>query len=345
MIQNVAIEEFIEMSRTLPVIDVRTPAEFAKARIPGAINLPLFSDEERVRIGTLYKQTGHREAVLAGLEMVGPRMRAIVEDIDLKAGSKHLLVHCWRGGMRSGSVAWLLDLCGYRVTVLRGGYKAFRRLVLHTFAVPRSLIVLGGKTGSGKTHILHALQRVGEQVVDLEAIAHHKGSSFGRIGETIHPSQEQFENDIAWSLYHTDPSVPVWIEDESRRLGWTRIPDALWQTMCLSPLLFLDLPIEHRINNLIQDYGAFAPSELADALTRISKYLGGLDTRTALEALQAGDLRTVCRIALRYYDKTYLYGLSLRKQTLVKKIETSLQTPESIANLLLDIVRNPQEAS
>lgn len=344
MVQSLGVEEFIDLARTQPVLDVRTPAEFAKAHIPGALNLPLFSNEERVQIGTLYKQVGRQEAILEGLDIVGSRMRRLVEEAARLVSGKHVLLHCWRGGMRSGSVAWLLDFCGYKVCTLAGGYKAFRRFVLDTFAMPRPLLVLGGKTGSGKTHILGALQKLGAQTVDLEAMAHHKGSSFGRLGQIVHPTQEQFENDLAWSLHHTTPKLPVWVEDESRRLGWVRIPDAFWNAMCNAPLVVLEVPAEQRIEMLIHDYGTFTHQELANAVERIASQLGGLDTRLALQALSQGDLSTACQIVLRYYDKTYLYSLSRRELPPVKKIETPLQTPESIANLLFDFSQTFQQA-
>lgn len=336
MTSSVAIEQFLDLARTLPVFDVRTPSEFARGHIPGAHNLPLFSDEERAEIGTLYKQQGRNEAVLRGLELTGPRLRALVETVQATAGNRQVLVHCWRGGMRSGSVAWLLDFYGYRATTLRGGYKAFRNLVQHTFAVPRTLFVLGGKTGSGKTHILHALHEAGEQIADLEALAHHKGSSFGRLGETEHPTQEHFENRLALYLHRADLTRPVWLEDESRKIGWVRVPDALWHMMQSAPTAFLDIPRELRIANLVRDYSRYETADLAEAITRLHKQLGGLDTKRALEALEQGDYAQVCDITLHYYDKTYLYGLSRRNPATIVTIPTMLQTPESIAKLLLE---------
>jgi tRNA 2-selenouridine synthase len=335
MISSVSIEHFLDLHQTYPIFDVRTPAEFARGHIPGARNLPLFSNEERVEIGTLYKKKGRNEAVLRGLELTGPRLRSLVETVQSSIEGKHVLVHCWRGGMRSNSVAWLLDFYGYRVTTLRGGYKAFRTFAHRTFAIPRTLFVLGGKTGSGKTHILRALHTLGEQTIDLEALARHKGSSFGRLGETEHPTQEHFENELAMNLYNTSPERPVWVEDESRKIGWVRLPDAVWHSMQSAPIAFLDIPRELRIHNLVRDYGQFEPTSLAEAIMRLQKQLGGLDTRLAMEALEQGNYAQVCDITLRYYDKTYMYGLSRRDPAGIVTIPTVLQTPESIAKLLI----------
>lgn len=336
MTSSIPIEPFLDLSRTCPIFDVRTPAEFARGHIPGAFNLPLFSNEERAEIGTLYKQRGRNEAVLRGLELTGPKLRLLVETVQSSVDSKHILVHCWRGGMRSGSVAWLLDFYGYRVTTLQGGYKAFRGLVHRTFDHSRPMLVLGGKTGSGKTHILHALHALGEQIVDLEALAHHKGSSFGRLGETEHPTQEHFENELALHLHRADPERPIWVEDESRKIGWVRLPDPIWHAIQTAPTVFLDIPHKLRVDNLIRDYGQFDHVLLAEAITRLHKQLGGLDTRLAIEALEQSDYAKVCDITLRYYDKTYLYGLSRRDPTTVVTIPTVLQTPESIAKLLIE---------
>lgn len=336
MISSVSIDNFLDLYPTCPVFDVRTPAEFSKGHIPGAQNLPLFSNEERIEIGTLYKQKGRNAAVLRGLELTGPKLRSLVETVQASVEGKHILVHCWRGGMRSGSVAWLLDFYGYRVTTLQGGYKAFRGFAQRMFAAPRPVFILGGKTGSGKTHILRALHTLGEQTIDLEALAHHKGSSFGRLGETEHPTQEHFENELALQLYRTNPERPVWVEDESRKIGWVRIPDSFWHRMELAPIVFLDIPRELRITNLVQDYGKYDLTLLAEAIARLQKQLGGLDTRLAIEALEQGNYAQVCDITLRYYDKTYMYGLSRRNQEDIVTIPTVLQTPESIAKLLIE---------
>jgi tRNA 2-selenouridine synthase len=180
--------------KPLPMLDVRSPGEFARGHIPGAQNIPLFDNEGRAEVGTIYKQKGKQPAILRGLELVGPNMATMAERGRLTAIDNTVFVHCWRGGMRSGSVAWLLESYGVKVFTLKGGYKAFRRYMQQQFEAPKNLLVLGGRTGSQKTTWLHALQGDGEQVIDLEGLACHKGSSFGMLGEHPQPTQEQFEN-------------------------------------------------------------------------------------------------------------------------------------------------------
>ena len=211
-IEKILVEQFIQMSEKYPVFDVRSPGEFAHAHIPGAYSLPLFSDEERKVVGTTYKQQSREAAIKTGLDFFGPRMKSVVEQVENICHQfpyketntrKHVLVHCWRGGMRSAAIAWLLDLYGFKVTTLSGGYKQYRNFVLNLFSYPFAFRILGGYTGSGKTDVLKELKRLGEPVIDLEGIAHHKGSAFGAINEPPQPSQEMFENKLANRLYFT----------------------------------------------------------------------------------------------------------------------------------------------
>ncbi|HEU4717669.1 MAG TPA: tRNA 2-selenouridine(34) synthase MnmH, partial [Bacteroidia bacterium] len=213
---RLSIENFLLESTGIPVADVRSPAEFAGGHIPGAFNIPLFTNEERAAVGTIYKQQGNEAAVLKGLEFVGPKMTAFILKARENAPGKKIAVHCWRGGMRSASMAWLFETAGMEVLLLSGGYKAYRNFVLSNTGRKFDLRVVGGETGSGKTDILHELARKGEQVLDLEGLARHKGSSYGAIGQDPQPTVEQFENDFVHALTKLDPSRPVWIEDESR---------------------------------------------------------------------------------------------------------------------------------
>ncbi len=201
------------------LVDVRTPSEFAKGHIPGAVNIPLFSDEDRARIGTTYKQENPEQAFDLGLELLGPKLAQLVRQFRESAAEDELVVHCWRGGMRSQSVASLLQMSGMKVSFLSGGYKAYRQWVTGTLAKPCRLLVLGGYTGSGKTMLLHRLREAGEQVIDLEGLAKHKGSAFGNLDDHEQPSNEQFENALAGQLQQIDPERIVWVEDESRMVG------------------------------------------------------------------------------------------------------------------------------
>ncbi|MFT3885813.1 MAG: tRNA 2-selenouridine(34) synthase MnmH [Flavobacteriales bacterium] len=309
--QALSIAEFL--APDTPVIDVRSPGEFERGHIPGAHPLPLFSDAERAIIGTLYKQQGRDAAVLEGLRIVGPKLAAIVEQARALAFDGRIRVHCWRGGERSGSVAWLLGKAGFpAVHTLRGGYKAFRAHVLRELERPPDLCVLGGYTGTGKTAVLGHLQRSGEQVIDLEALARHKGSAFGAIAGTPQPTTEHFENLLWQAIRGLDPQRHVWIEDESPMIGHVRVPNSLIVRMRRSPLYFAEMPAAERVERLMQDYGQVPSEVLAENVLRIQKRLGPQHAKAALEALAAGDLRTVASIALRYYDKAYLRGLAER---------------------------------
>jgi tRNA 2-selenouridine synthase len=339
VLRPLPVAAFLDSLRTTPVIDVRSPGEHVRGHIPGAHALPLFTDEERAVVGTLYKQQGRDAAVLEGLRIVGPKMASIVEQARGIAPDGRIAVHCWRGGERSGSVAWLLDKAGFReVLTLKGGYKAFRNHVLASFEQPWDLMVLGGYTGTGKTETLSHLKDLGEQVVDLEALAHHKGSSYGALGEAPQPTSEHFENRIWSALRDMDPSRRVWMEDESLMVGRARIPDRLFAQIRQARLLFAEMPIEERADRLVIDYGRFPKEQLAEATKRIEKRLGPQHCKAALEALEAGDLRTVALITLRYYDKAYLRGTEGRDPQRVIRMPASANDLRGLAQRLKDHV-------
>lgn len=290
-----------------PLLDVRTPAEFAQSHIPGAYNLPLFSNEERAEIGTLYKQVSAREAFLKGLELVGPKMRQLVEEAELLVPGRRVSLHCWRGGQRSSSFGWLLKQSGFEVRLLRGGYKAYRRHVLEELKGLQELplLVVGGPTGAGKTEVLHELEQLGEQVLDLEKLAHHKGSSFGALGEEPQPSVAQFENDLHQRLQELSCDRRIWVENESRSIGRVYLPEGLWAEMERAPLFDLKVSLERRLERLERVYAGFSQQALSDAFQRIGKRLGGQRLKSALEALEKEHYKEAARIALAYYDKAY----------------------------------------
>ncbi|WKZ67441.1 MAG: tRNA 2-selenouridine(34) synthase MnmH [Flavobacteriales bacterium] len=301
------------LGRSTPIIDVRSPQEFAQGHIPGAHSLPLFTDEERAIVGTLYKQKGRDAAVLEGLRAAGPKLAGMVSQARAIAPDGHIRVHCWRGGERSASVAWLLDKAGFpEVITLNGGYKAFRNHVLASFGDPPALRVLGGYTGTGKTETLAHLRALGEQVIDLEALAHHKGSSFGALGELPQPTSEHFEN-LLWDARRgMDPARTVWVEDESLMIGRCRIPQPFFDAMRSALLLFAEMPQEERAERLVAGYGSYPAEALAEAVKRIERRMGPQHCKEALAALRNGDLRTVAILTLTYYDKAYLRGLEAR---------------------------------
>ncbi len=318
-----SVETWLPLAFQHPVIDVRSPGEFAHAHIPNAFSLPLFDDEERKVVGTIYKQRSREEAIKKGLEFFGPKMRDMVEQCETiiqnhPAGNKKkVLLHCWRGGMRSGAIAWLLDLYGFKVVLLEGGYKAFRNWALQQFEKDHPFALVGGYTGSAKTKVLHQLKRSGKQVLDLEGMAHHKGSAFGNLEGHAQPSTERFENEIAIALYHfsnQNPNETIWTEDESQRIGLVNVPISLWKNFREKPLYFLDVPFEERLNYLVAEYGCHDKNAIHHAILRIQKRLGGLETKTSIQALEDDDLKTCFAQLLRYYDKHYEKALQNRPQ-------------------------------
>ena len=339
MIRQLDITAFLEKAKIsqIPLIDVRSPAEFHKGHIPGAKNIPIFNDEERKTVGILYKQKGREEAILKGLDLVGPKMRKMVEMARLIGNYPELMVHCWRGGMRSESMAWLWHMNGYEVSVLEGGYKAYRKLVRQTFEKKRKFIVLGGKTGSGKTAILHALADAGEQVLDLEGLAHHKGSSFGGIGQEEQPTVQQFENDLYQALSSLNPNQAVWVEDESHAIGRVYVPLVMWNRMQQSPTVMIELPDHVRIERLVSEYAGESNAELKEAFQRISKRLGGKQLRDALDALELGNYKLAVKIALSYYDKAYSYGMKQKPENHVFPLYPGNDDPLKTANKLISL--------
>ncbi len=317
--RKIDVNTVLEQLQDIPLIDVRSPSEFALAHIPGAVNIPLFTDVDRKRVGICYKNEGQQAAVKLGLKLVGPKMVGMVEEAEA-LNSHQLMVHCWRGGMRSASIAWLLETAGFDVMVLEGGYKAYRRTIMEYFAEPLPIIILGGKTGSGKTDILLELQRQGQQVVDLEGLAHHRGSAFGSMGLPPQPSTEQFQNDIFAAMFSMDQGQPIWLEDESSSIGKVGIPEDLWKQMSSAPVIMLDVPLEQRVQRLVKEYGDFSPNILASAIRKIGKKLGGQHEKHALESLEKGELEVVAEILLTYYDKSYDYVKNRRNQTVIGEI-------------------------
>lgn len=306
------VENFLELYSQIPVVDVRTPSEYAKGHIHGAHNIPLFLDNERASVGTIYKRKNRQEAILKGLDFVGPKLREYIEKAVDIAQNNTLVLYCWRGGMRSASLAWLFDLYGISTYILKGGYKAYRNYGKELMCRHKHLIVLGGLTGSGKTEILHELQNQGEQIIDLENLAHHKGSAFGALGQEPQPANEQFENELIHDWLQLDQSKRIWIEDESRSIGGNWIPDELFNVMRNTTVIKLEMPKDQRIRRLMKEYAGFPNEKLADKIHRISRRLGGQNAKKAIEALDEGNMYTVIDIVLSYYDKTYQFGLNKR---------------------------------
>ena len=332
MVKTATIADFLAAPG--PVLDVRSPSEYEQGHIPAAVSFPLFSNQERAQVGICYKQQGRDAAVELGFDLLGPKLGEMVRTAKAIAPDRTVRVHCWRGGMRSGGVGWGLQMAGFQVTTLEGGYKAFRRWMRQVFAMPRTIIVLGGMTGTGKTLILQALRQQGEQVLDLEGLANHRGSSFGSLDMPPQPSTEHFENLMGDRLSQLDPQRPVWIEAESRRVGTCRIPEELFQQMEAAPTLEIVRSLEERLDILIEIYGQTERPGLIEATERIRKRLGGQRTQQAVELIHNEQPREVCRILLDYYDRTYRYDLERRQKVIPQLDITGLSTDDA-ATLLI----------
>lgn len=331
MIHTIQIEEFLALAPEIPVADVRTPAEFDQGHIPQAHNLPIFTNEERVQVGTTYKQIGREEAILLGFEFTGPKWGTFIKQALVFAPEKKIALHCWRGGMRSGAMAWALTLYGFEVYLLNGGYKSYRRWAIEQFSQAFNLLILGGMTGSGKTQILHAIKNSGEQMIDLEDLAQHQGSSYGSMGTLIQPTQEHFENNLAYQLSKIDINKPLWLEDESRTVGKCSIPNPLWDQMRNAPVIKLNIPLEERIRFLTQEYGKLNPNFLIECTQRIGKRLGPQQTRDAVLAITENRMSDFIRLVLVYYDKTYTTGQSMREKPSIYEVAGTLAA--DIANV------------
>lgn len=343
MFKEITIIQYRESDKKVPLIDVRSPKEFEHAHIPGAINLPLFNNEERAIVGLTFKNEGQEKAIQKGLEIVGPKMADFVlqaKQIASDAMSESIALHCWRGGMRSKSMATLFNFAGLSTVIIKGGYKAYRRMLHATFAKPWPLIIIGGKTGSAKTAILHALEKAGEQIIDLEKMANHKGSAFGHIGEDKQPGTEMFENILFVKLCTLDINKRIWIEDESHLIGTVFIPELFWEHMRIAPVIHCEFPITERINYLVKTYGDYDKQALLDAVKRIAKRLGGQHAQAAIDYFEAGNLTDATATVLVYYDKTYSYGLSQRPQEKITTLSMDTINPTENAAAIINCINN-----
>lgn len=333
---RVPCSEFLAQSEKRLLLDVRAPVEFDRGHLPGAWNLPLFDDQERAEVGTIYREQGRDPAFLRGLELVGPKLSGFVKRVtEMNPEGRDLAVYCARGGERSASMAWLLERAGMRVWLLKGGYKAYRRQVLDSFEESQSMILLSGYTGSGKTLMLSALRRRGEQVIDLEALAYHQGSVFGGREQPANYTNEMFWNRLHSEWMKLERGRPVWLEDEARNLGRVEIPPAVFAQMRSQPVVFLEIPQPERVKRLLEDYGEADPEFLAAGLERIARRLGGERYQASLEALKEGDLAEVARLTLSYYDRAYLHGLHHRDQSTITHLAcTGIDVESNVRELV-----------
>jgi tRNA 2-selenouridine synthase len=334
--KKLGINEFLALAESIPVADVRSPSEYSYGHIPGALNIPLFNDREREIVGTTYKQKGRTEAIITGLELISPGMTSRLKEAFEKARDKKLLIHCWRGGMRSETMAWLFSLGDIETVILEGGYKSYRQHVLDNLGEKRKFIILGGLTGSGKTEILNRLKSLGHQVIDLEGIANHRGSAFGSLGRQSQPTSEHFANLLHAELAKLDSTRPVWLEDESKNIGSVFMPDQFYYRMRESPVIALIMDVATRMPRLLKEYAQYPHGELVASVNKISRRLGGDRTKESIESIESGNFTRAIEITLEYYDKTYMFGLRKRDAGQVQVIETATDDIGTNAEMIIN---------
>ncbi len=301
-----------------PLIDVRSPGEYYKGHMPNSINIPLFDNDERSIIGTIYKEEGRKKAVIEGLKFFEKKTKLLLDNLFMsidsyKTTSKKnnndlfIRIYCSRGGMRSQSIAWLLEKFKLNLVTLNGGYKIYRRWVLDSFSKKLNIVVIGGKTGTGKTKLLSLLEKYKYQTIDLEGFACHRGSTFGGLGMKEQPSNEKFENMIAEKLNSFRRCNNIFVEAESANIGKCKIPHEFFNQMKNSRRIEILRSESNRLDELIDTYSVFKKEELQESVLRIKKRLGPQRTKIALESINSEKWDLVCRAVLDYYDKCYEY--------------------------------------
>jgi tRNA 2-selenouridine synthase len=310
----VAAEAAAKLGEFDAIIDARSPAEYAEDHLPGAVNWPVLDDDERRTVGTEYKQVSTFDARKRGAAIVA---RRIAEHLEAHAQDKpqnwHPLVYCWRGGQRSGALSWFLGQVGFRVQVLQGGYKAFRTVVREQLdALPATLhfVVIGGRTGSGKTRLLQALREAGAQVLDLEALARHRGSVLGGLPNEGQPSQKGFEMALWQALSRFDPSRPVFVESESRRIGQLHLPEALIERMRADGrCVIVQMPDAARVQLLLEEYGFYAEQveRFCEHLSALTELRGKAQVAGWQAQARAGEWAALfADLMAQHYDPLYL---------------------------------------
>ncbi len=336
MFQDISVNELREMQKENPLalIDVRSPSEFAESNIPGSVNIPIFTDEERAEIGTVYRQVSPDAANEKGLEIVSAKLPKFIKEFS-KIPEKNKVIYCWRGGMRSKTSATLVDLMGIRVNRLIGGIHGYRSWVveqleeLATDFKPKALVI-NGYTGSGKTIILTELQKKGYPVLDLEGMANHRGSVFGMIGKKAH-NQKKFDLMFVERALLLKESPYVLLEAESKRVGRATLPDFLLNIKEQGFHIFVNLPMEERVLNILEDYRPWEfPNECMSAFQRIKKRIHTPIAAQIENDLETGNYNSAVKLLLEYYyDPRYHH--------------TAEQTPEERSTVLQ--VRNVEEAT
>jgi len=336
MVEIFSLNQLFTLREKLNIIDVRSPIEFKQGHIPGSSNIPLFADEERAQIGLIYKTEGVEEAVKLGESYANPKIEEYFSKLKAISAGKEFIVLCSRGGMRSQRFSQLLDEKGYRVFRLEEGYKSYRHFVQKSLSEKYSLLILGGKTGSGKTEILVELENSNEQVLNLEKMANHRGSAFGSIGMGSQPTTEQFENILYEKIRTFDLRRRIWVEDESINIGRVYLPKEFYELMKLSPLIILEMDKHFRVDRLCKDYSMDGLIPLKEGIKKIEKRLGHERVRESFKALDNGDISRAASIILEYYDKCYTYGVTKKTNIQIDHFKTENGDSRDIAKKLLN---------
>lgn len=329
---QISVDDFLRLRDSLPVVDVRSENEFTQGHINGAVNIPILRNEERAAVGTDYKQKGQLEAIKTGFRLVGPRIIDLVNEAQNVSAGREMLVHCWRGGMRSGNFCQFVEMAKLKTHQLSGGYKAYRQKAIESFELPFNLKIIGGYTGSGKSEILRALKKSGEQVLDLELLASHKGSVFGGLLMPPQPTTEQFQNNLFEAIRKLDLARPIWVEDESITIGRIVLPDPFWKRMSVSDIIQVDVPREVRVRRLVEEYGPADPQAFIEVMGRIVKKLGGQHYQAARDKVLQGDMTSAIDILLTYYDKAYGTGLSKKTNRIKARINWDGEGADRVAS-------------
>jgi tRNA 2-selenouridine synthase len=343
-----ADEALATLGQYSDIIDARSEGEYAEDHLPGALNWPSLHDEERKIVGTRYKQISQFEAKKLGAALVAKNIAEHIQrDVLDKPREWQPLLYCWRGGKRSGSLALVLDQIGFRVTLVDGGYKAFRAALLADLpqlAARLRYRVVCGPTGSGKTRLLQALAAEGAQVLDLEALAHHRSSVLGAIPGVQQPSQKAFDRGIWSALRGFDPARPVYVESESKKVGNVAVPDGLMAAMRASPCLDLRLHEDERVALLLEDYAFFATDTafFCERLGALTEVRGKATVEDWQARARAGDTASVVRELLTlHYDPGYARSMERNfsqypQATQLNAADRSKQTMAELARTIIE---------
>lgn len=326
------------------IIDVRSPAEYAEDHIPGAISLPVMSNEERARVGTIYVREDRFHARKIGAALLARNAARHLEGpLADRPGGWRPLVYCWRGGQRSGAFASILAQVGWRTDTIEGGYKSWRRLVvtaLYEAPVQARLILIAGGTGTAKTALLHHLAQSGAQMLDLEGLAAHRGSIFGAVASD-QPSQKAFESRLATALAGLDANRPVFVEAESNKIGRILIPPSLWQAMLQADHVAINAPLAARAHYLVTAYNDLLddPARLKATIGKLVYYHGHARAETWQKMAEAGDFQALAgELVAQHYDPRYTANLR-RQGNLLADIDLSDLSEASLAAAAADIAR------